>query len=199
VLDPRLRKIARAMEARPLGRVSRAGAPWEAAVALVVQPDPRGLDVLLIRRAEHPTDPWSGHMALPGGRRAAHDEDLVRTAVRETLEEVGLDLGATGTLLGALGEVSPRGSIGEGVVAPFVFSVPRGTELRPNHEVARTVWIPASSLYHPDAAATHVHPLPNGARVTLPAYRHEGEVIWGMTYRVLQQFLEFVGPALEEP
>src|SRR5512138_157863 len=61
-----------------------------AAVAVVLVPSPDA--VLLIRRAERPGDPWSGHMALPGGRRESGDADLVATAIREAAEELGLAL-----------------------------------------------------------------------------------------------------------
>ena len=61
-----------------------------AAVAIVLAPDPDA--VLLIRRAERAGDPWSGHMALPGGRYEPKDPDLLGTALRETVEEVGVAL-----------------------------------------------------------------------------------------------------------
>ncbi|HEU4700285.1 MAG TPA: NUDIX domain-containing protein, partial [Gemmatimonadales bacterium] len=61
-----------------------------AAVALVVTPAPDSM--LLIRRAERAGDPWSGHMALPGGRHSRGDADLAATAMRETAEEVGVRL-----------------------------------------------------------------------------------------------------------
>ena len=62
----------------------------EAAVSLLLRPSGDGLKFLAIKRAESEGDPWSGHMALPGGRRDAEDEDLWVTAVRETWEETGL-------------------------------------------------------------------------------------------------------------
>jgi len=66
-------------------------AQGRAAVAIVVREGTDGPQVLLIRRADHPGDAWSGHMAFPGGREDPQDENLLATAIRETLEEVGLD------------------------------------------------------------------------------------------------------------
>lgn len=63
----------------------------QASVSVIVRTaDP--VDVLFIKRARNPRDPWSGHMALPGGRREAHDDDLLATAIRETHEETGIEL-----------------------------------------------------------------------------------------------------------
>ena len=59
--------------------------PW------VQQGDP---EVLFIKRSARQGDRWSGHVALPGGRRDPTDKDDVAAAVRETREEVGLDLAA---------------------------------------------------------------------------------------------------------
>ena len=81
-----------------------------AAVTAVIRNHPeRGAELLVIRRAEHPLDPWSGHMAFPGGRRELTDPDLSHTALRETFEEVGLDLRRDGALLTRLPDVPAIG------------------------------------------------------------------------------------------
>ena len=78
-LDALLQELARHAPVEHDG----AGTP-QAAVALLLTPDPDRL--LLIRRAEREGDPWSGHLALPGGRRDESDTDLLATALRETFE-----------------------------------------------------------------------------------------------------------------
>src|SRR5258706_13265424 len=115
-LAPQLLVAMRAMSAPiDLGRVRSAlVAPANdleqarrAAVALVLSPslaDAPALSLLLVRRAERDGDPWSGHMALPGGHAHPSDVDLLHTARRETLEEVGIDL-TDAELLGRLDEV----------------------------------------------------------------------------------------------
>ena len=65
-----------------------------AAVALIVDTarstqDP---DIVFIERAAHEGDPWSGHVAFPGGRCESEDDGPSATAVRETREEIGIDL-----------------------------------------------------------------------------------------------------------
>lgn len=49
-------------------------------------------EILFIKRAGRVGDRWSGHTALPGGKRDPSDEDDRAAAIRETKEEVGLDL-----------------------------------------------------------------------------------------------------------
>lgn len=49
-------------------------------------------EVLFIKRATRKGDRWTGHIALPGGKRDPEDEDDLSTAIRETSEEIGLDM-----------------------------------------------------------------------------------------------------------
>ena len=161
-----------------------------ASVALVVRPAGGDLELLLIERAAYEGDPWSGHMALPGGRRASTDVDSLQTAVREALEEVGLDIGTEGRLLGRLDDVKPRSGAPQIVVSPFVFGVEAGTTVRPNAEVAVAIWVPLSRLADPGATTEHLHALGDGAVLRFPAIGYQKHVIWGITLRILEQFLE---------
>jgi 8-oxo-dGTP pyrophosphatase MutT (NUDIX family) len=108
-----------------------------AAVAVVLAPSGApgdALSLLLMRRSEREGDPWSGHMALPGGHAHRADADLLHTARRETLEEVGIDL-SDAELLGALDDVSPMRS-SEIAVRPFVFALATLREVSLSDEVA---------------------------------------------------------------
>lgn len=161
-----------------------------AAVALILVPDPDA--VLLIRRAEVEGDPWSGHMALPGGRKAARDPDLAAAAMRETREEVGIPLGRS-ALLGTLDDVAPRTPVLPPIaVRPFVFRLPLRPQLALNREVAAAAWIPLATLHHPDTSTTVTLQLQGAARA-VSAFRFEESVVWGMTERILRSFLEVVG------
>ena len=85
------------------------GAMRYAAIALVLRPSTVGEpELLMIKRAEFERDPWSGHVACPGGRMDPTDPDLEFTAVRETREETGIDLARDGRVLGTLDDISPR-------------------------------------------------------------------------------------------
>ena len=188
--DPRIRALHQAFERERPRLLADAPDLSRAAVALLVRPMADDLEVLLIERPTSEGDPWSGHMALPGGRRDG-DEEHVETALRETLEEVGIDVLPEGMLIGRLDDVRPARGGPQIAVAPFVFAVPAATRAAPNPaEVATALWIPLRHLTDPELAAEHLHPLPDGGRLRFPAITYDGYVIWGLTYRILMQFLE---------
>jgi len=170
---------------RPLADEGDASLIW-AAVAVVLVPSPDA--VLLIRRAERAGDPWSGHMALPGGRRDPEDEDLVATAVRETFEEVGLRLNRA-DLLGGLDDVVPRTPVLPPIaVRPFVFGLADRPPLTPNPEVAGVRWVHLDHLLHPEtyhSASLEIRGEPR----QFPAYRVDESIVWGMTERILTGLL----------
>jgi 8-oxo-dGTP pyrophosphatase MutT (NUDIX family) len=162
----------------------------QAAVALVLRGRER-LDLLLIKRARSERDPWSGHMALPGGRRDPSDGSALDTAMRETLEETGIDLGSGGVHLGRLDEVVPRSvRLPKLVIAPFVFGVAGDVSARvASREVDAVHWVTLEDLRAPETQGEVDIPLPGGAR-TFPCFHVAGEIVWGLTHRILSQFLE---------
>ena len=160
-----------------------------AAVAVVIRGSDR-LDVLLIKRAQSERDPWSGHMALPGGRRDDGDSDLQHTARRETLEETGVDLELVGASLGRLEDVEPSSPrLPKLTVSAFVFGVPAETEAEvASSEVEMVFWVPLDELRNPDNHGTVEIPLPGGPR-DFPSYDVVNEHVWGLTHSILQGFL----------
>lgn len=167
----------------------------EAAVAVLVRPREQ-LEILLIKRAEREMDPWSGHIALPGGRRNARDVDLVDTAARETQEEVGVVLSRSGQLLGGLDEVAPSTPrLPHIVISPFVFAVPDRTEITPDpQEVDATLWAPLAALRDEGAVTETLVELHEGRR-SFPSLRFGEHVIWGLTHRIVTQFLRIAEDA----
>jgi 8-oxo-dGTP pyrophosphatase MutT (NUDIX family) len=186
-LTPRLERLRRRLASHP-PRYDEEGEDliW-AAVAVVLAASPESL--LLIRRAERAGDPWSGHMALPGGRRDAPDDDLVATATREAVEEVGLPLGAA-QLIGGLDDVVPRTPVLPPIaVRPFVFLLPQAPPLVLNPEVAAATWVPLEQLLAP-ATYRAIRLQIRGESRDMPAYHVEGGVVWGMTERVITALLD---------
>jgi 8-oxo-dGTP pyrophosphatase MutT (NUDIX family) len=158
-----------------------------AAVAVVLTPDPDA--ILLIRRAEREGDPWSGHMALPGGRKDLSDEDLLATVIRETREEVGVTLHGD-QLIGCLDDVAPRTPVLPPIaIRPFVFVLPDRPALTLNPEVASSRWVHLDQLLHPETYQS-VRLDVRGESREVPAYHLEDAVVWGMTERILTGLLK---------
>jgi 8-oxo-dGTP pyrophosphatase MutT (NUDIX family) len=157
-----------------------------AAVALVLAPAAGGLEALLIRRALRAGDPWSGHVGLPGGRRQSGDADLLQTALRETHEEVGLRLG-TAELLGQLDDLKPTTRVLPSlVVRPFAFGLAARPELVLNHEVEEPLWTPLARLRAPRVTSRVAV---RGGELEVDSLVLGGHVLWGMTLRILDDFL----------
>jgi len=159
----------------------------EAAVAIVLLGVGEGVETLLIRRATRQGDPWSGQVAFPGGRRDPSDPALLATAIRETMEEVGVMLGEA-QLLGELDDVHPRShNLPVLVVRPFVFGVPDRPEVRESDEVAAHRWVGLNEFLLPGAYRETEIML---AGKPFPAYHVGGLVVWGMTERIVTPLLQ---------
>lgn len=171
----------------------------QAAVALVLREGSEGPELLVIKRSEAEHDHWSGHMALPGGRVEPEDESLLATAARETFEEVGLDLGAGGEALARLGTVKPQSPFAPRVsVTPFVFVAPReyhatgeSKGLSLSEEVAAAFWVPVDELKRGGRSAVF-RMVFAGVEREWPAYPSQHGLIWGITERILTEFLSLV-------
>ena len=190
-LSPTQRRIASQLAGRqpvehPAGHPAEA---W-AGVALLIVPDPDA--ILLIRRAERLGDPWSGHIGLPGGRWDPVDADLIATAIRETLEEVGSQLDPS-QLLGTLDDVWPRTPLPRVVIVrPVVFALPSRPQLTLSAEVADAFWVPLDDLRRPGIYREALVRV-GGEERHFPAYHLNDDLVWGLTERVLTQVVEMVG------
>jgi len=163
----------------------------EAAVALVLRAS-EAVDLLLIKRSKSERDPWSGHMALPGGRRDPGDATLLHTAMRETREETAVDLPHR-SVLGTLELVAPTSErLPRLSVVPFVFGLEGPIEAVVNsYEVASVHWVPLATLKDPASRSTTTILLPDGPR-EFPCFRVDGQIVWGLTHRILERFLQVV-------
>ncbi len=167
-----------------------AGAARHAAVALILRESPE-LEVMLIRRTERPSDPWSGHIAFPGGRREERDAHLLETAVRETREEIALDLERQAAFAGRLDDqvAYARGARLDMAISPFVFTLSGSPELVLSDEVAEVIWAPLGPMVSGEVDTSLQHEI-NGVAVTLPGFRIGAHTVWGLTHRMLANLFD---------
>lgn len=168
------------------------GSLRHAAVALILRAGEAGPEVLFIERARHEGDPWSGDLGFPGGKVEARDGEPRKAAERETLEEIGLNLQET-RYLGRLDDIA--GAHLPVAVSCFVFETDQSGPFTPSAEIADAFWVPLQLLRDPDR-----HRLMTvffrGERLQRPAIDLRGPdetVLWGITYRLICQFLRILG------
>ena len=174
----------------------------QAAVALVLRRNQDAAELLMIKRAIRPGDHWSGHLALPGGRWQLPDTNLLDTAIRETYEEVGVDLSIDSEVLGQLTTLKPRNPrIPQVDVTPYIFTAPTAFHLTSaneepqlltlNHEVAAAFWVPVDYLKSQGLSDAFLYTV-EGVERSWPAYPSEHGPIWGLTERILTNFLDVI-------
>ena len=165
-----------------------------AAVAMVLASQPAGPSVLFIERASHPGDPWSGHMAFPGGRVDPGDAHPRDAAERETLEEVGLrlrDAEWIGRLDDKQGNPRTQSTL---LISGFVYALPEPAPLVLNHEVHEAFWFPLAELRAPARSVAHrAHTVDFPGILVGEPQRH---VVWGLTYSFLESFFRAIGRPL---
>jgi 8-oxo-dGTP pyrophosphatase MutT (NUDIX family) len=162
-----------------------------AAVALILREGDKGPEALFIERADRDGDPWSGDIGFPGGKLEAEDGTPRQTAERETLEEIGLDLGGS-QYLGHLCDIA--GARLPVLVSCHVYGAAYISPFKLNHEVRDLFWVPIADLDSP------------GRHITAP-FRFGGEafvqpaillpqagkpLLWGITYRFVMEFLQLL-------
>ena len=166
-----------------------------AAVAIMVREGQEATELLMIRRATREGDPWSGHMGFPGGRRDPEDRSNFYCALRETEEELGVDLSRWGAPLGELSDVNTgwRKDRPEMLVTPFIFSVSELPELTPNDEVDDVVWVPLHFLMDEG----NREPLEwewKGQKMETDSYLYDCYRIWGLSLMMIDEMMGLLRP-----
>jgi 8-oxo-dGTP pyrophosphatase MutT (NUDIX family) len=187
---PEIVKLRSALDAhKPVAGDKKEGIR-RAAVALIFRAGKGGApELLFIKRADYPADPWSGQVAFPGGREEAGDVSLAETALRETREETGIDLRRDGTVIGRLDDLRPQtANLPAIIVRPYVVLLNRVDSLLLSDEVALAFWIPLEALRRAESWR-EATVLARGIQLKARAFHHQTHVIWGMTERILAQLL----------
>ncbi len=165
----------------------------EAGVAAVLRERQGELELLFIRRAEYAGDTWSGDLAFPGGRVDPEDAGPREAAIRETLEELQLDL-REAHYLGRLSDV--LGNAESIRVSAFVYGIEGDPRLAPNYEIREAFWTPLRDCNDPERQLWREFRYLGQSR-RLPAIRllEDGRapVLWGITYKFLDHFMSEIG------
>jgi 8-oxo-dGTP pyrophosphatase MutT (NUDIX family) len=167
------------------------GRRTRAAVAMIMREMPDDLEILLIERATDVRDPWSGHLAFPGGK-VEQGEQARQAAERETREEIGLVLESE-HFLGRMSDI-----VGANLpvrVSCFAYAAVT-SEIQPvvSPEVRDIFWVRLSDIRDPER-----HQMASvrfsGRSLEVPAIilpQPDKPVLWGITYRLVMQFLEII-------
>lgn len=160
------------------------------AVAMILREREGGAEILMIKRADRPGDPWSGHMAFPGGRMEPQDRHGLDVAVRETSEEIGLFLGDEDPCIGRLSELMTHIQLKRRpmIVSPYLFRLERKVSFELNHEVAEVIWVPLAFLRDRDNREI-MHWQRGRVPIPLPCYYYSGRRIWGLSLMMLDELL----------
>ena len=159
--------------------------PRKAAVSIIL--DSRDLPrTLLIKRAERSGDPWSGQIAFPGGKFQEGDRTARDTAARETLEEVGIDLGTNADFLGYFQPFRTHTGVMDVVPALFLLRSP--VTVRINEEVTSYRWVDLKKLVSDESKVSYRLNF-GGEPREVPAYRVEDYMIWGLTHRIISDLV----------
>lgn len=163
------------------------------AVALILRQDEGPVELLMIKRADRAGDPWSGHMAFPGGRMDPDDRHGFDVAVRETEEEIGLSLGPQDPCIGRLSEIMTHPQLRRRpmVVTPYVFRLDRHVQFQPNHEVAEVVWVPLPFMLD-EGNRERMEWLRGSVKIPLPCYMYQGRRIWGLSLMMLDELIQMI-------
>lgn len=193
---PDVAALARRLAARAGRQLEPDAVARYAAIALVMRASGAGEpELLMIKRAEAERDPWSGHIACPGGRMDPGDRDLEHTAIRETWEETGVDLERHGRMLGTLDDIRPRSPhLPPLIIRPFVAIVEPTVAIVSSDEVAEVFWVPLAAIRESTAWGRAIVGVRGVGEREENVFRHGQYTVWGLTHRALTQFLELLAP-----
>lgn len=168
-----------------------AGRRTRAAVALIMRELPGDLEILFIERATDDRDPWSGHLAFPGGK-VEMGERARQAAERETREEIGLVLESE-RYLGRMSDI-----VGANLpvrVSCFAYAaVTDAIHPVASPEVRDVFWVRLSEIRNQERHRTVTVGF-SGRSLEVPAIilpQADKPALWGITYRLVMQFLEII-------
>lgn len=177
--------------ARPRGSFERTGQfPNQAAVLIPITNHKSQPDIVLTKRAEH-LSTHSGEVSFPGGKWEVEDLTLVDTALRESEEEIQL----SPSLVEVINQQPYHTSLWGLKVTPYVGIIPHDVELVPDKSELDAVFrVPLSFLLADQRTRTEVY-FRHNSEWWSPVYHFDNFKIWGLTARILVDFLNMAWDA----
>ena len=150
--------------------------PSASAVLAILFPLYRKPHVLLMRRSEN-LRVHAGEISFPGGTLEANDANLLATALRETREELDLDIAST-QVLGLLPEVQTLTGF---TISPFITILDNCPQYSQNQdEVQEVLKIPLQSLL-----ATGHREMGYPKQKQMVAFWFLRHRVWGATAKII--------------
>jgi 8-oxo-dGTP pyrophosphatase MutT (NUDIX family) len=138
----------------------------------------------------------SGQISFPGGKKEEIDSDLIATALRETMEEIGV-LEKDVKVVGTLTELYIPASNFK--VLPVVGYVTKQPNFIPDqYEVVKIIETSVSELLDEGIIKTRMIKTSLGLEIKAPYYDVQGHIVWGATAMILSEFLDIVKRLTEE-
>ncbi len=159
----------------------------QAAVLLLFYPDLTGeTRLVLTKRASYPGH-HADQISFPGGKKELKDASLKQTALRETLEEIGITIPENNVIRKLTKLYIPPSNF---LVAPYIGYTNTTPKFRVNHEVCKIISPKLSDLLHDTIISQKPITSNTGQSHIIPYFLIEGEMVWGATAMILSELLD---------
>jgi len=143
---------------------------------------------LLFTKRTEMVETHKGDVSFPGGIYHEEDKSLLETALRETNEEIGISPDDV-EILGELDDIDTSTNF---IISPFVGIVPYPYEYKISEmEIERLIHVPLEFLLKEENFWEELRNH-NGENHKIYFYRHEGDIIWGATGKIVKNFLDLI-------
>jgi 8-oxo-dGTP pyrophosphatase MutT (NUDIX family) len=172
----------------PMGLPSTDGIVASVLVPIGLRNNAAQHEILLTKRSET-VETHKGQVSFPGGLFEAEDKDILKTALRETFEEVGI----SESQIHVLGSLPPVKTLNDVVIYPWVAKVefPDMFSFNP-HEVDRLLFLPLEHLLTEGLKPVQVKVQEQGISFTVSSVglNWDNELIWGASAQILNHLVQ---------
>lgn len=170
-----------------------------ASVSVIILEKNSDHELIFIQRQKNPNDPWSGHIAFPGGKKSPVDQEFIDVALRETYEEIGIQLKHS-QLIGRLNDLQGRksGHLQNFFIRPYLFFLSASDATNLNfqlnqNEVQNILTVSMQKLFSQESSS-QIQVSYQNRQLLLPAIQIEEYQIWGLTYLILHELQQHLNP-----